>query len=101
MKTLERNIINLHGEVGKQWLRSLPVIVEKLSELWQLTNIVLVKNMSWNFVALAERSNTLPVVLKISCDKELIQSEYKTLRHFDGRGAIKAIDINAEYNALY
>lgn len=100
MKTLERNIINLHGEVGRQWLRSLPVIVEKLSELWQLTNIAPVKNMSWNFVALAEQNNTLPVVLKISCDKALIQSEYKTLRHFDGKGAIKAIDINAEYNAL-
>lgn len=100
MKTLERNIINLHGEVGKQWLQSLPAIVKKLSELWQLTNIVPVKNMSWNFVVLAKQNNILPVVLKISCDSELIQNEYKTLKHFDCRGSIRAIDINTEYNAL-
>lgn len=100
MKTLERNIINLYGKIGKEWLKSLPNIIEKLSKQWQLTNVKPVKNMSWNFVALATRKDNLPVVLKISCDKKLIQDEYNTLKQFDGNGAIKVLDIITEYNAL-
>lgn len=100
MKALERNIINSRGEAGKEWLKSIPIIVESLSKQWQLTNVTPVKNMRWNFVALATTSVNLPVVLKIGCDKNLIHDEYNTLKHFDGNGAINALEINIEYNAL-
>lgn len=56
--------------------------------------------MTWNYVALALQKNKHPVVLKISCDKQVIQDEYKALHHFDGHGSIKPLDINLEYNAL-
>lgn len=100
MKILEKNIINLYGETGKERLNSLPNMVEKLSKKWQLKDIKPVKNMSWNFVVLATQKDNHPVVLKISCDKKLIQDEYNTLKHFDGHGAISVLDINIEYNAL-
>lgn len=32
MKTLEKNITNLFGETGKEWLNSLPITLEKLSQ---------------------------------------------------------------------
>ena len=100
MKTLEKNIKNMLGEDGKKWLDSLPNLVEKLSHYWSLTHIKPVKNMNWNFVALAIQKNTDLVVLKISFDKQLIQNEYKTLKHFNGHGAIKVLDINKDDHAL-
>lgn len=100
MNTLEKNIINLYGETGKQWLNSLPSLIEKLSKQWQLIEIQPVKNMNYNFVALAKQKGNIPVVLKISCDNILIENEYNALTHFCGNGAIRVIAINSEDNAL-
>ncbi|MDQ8039109.1 MAG: hypothetical protein REH83_01745 [Rickettsiella sp.] len=82
MKILEKNITNLFGEAGKEWLNSLPITIEKLSQQWSLKHINPVNNMTWNYVTLALQENKRPVVLKISCDKQVIQDEYKALHHF-------------------
>jgi len=100
MKTVEKNVINTLGTRGAEWLRSLPLIIQKLSQHWQLTEITPVSNMSWNYVAYAKRNITNHVVLKISCDDKLILAEYRALIHFDSIGAIKVIDISKEHNAL-
>lgn len=97
---LEKNIINLLGSKGKIWLGSLPTIIEKLSDLWSLTDIRPVSNMSWNYVATAVMNAKKAVVLKISSDRRLIIDEYRTLQHFDGHGAIRVIHFNSEYYAM-
>jgi len=100
MDTFTKNIVNLHGEKGKQWLDSLPQQIERLKALWGLTEITPVDNMSWNYVAKAIQDNNSPVVLKISCDKDLIDHEYQALMHFNGHGSVNAIDYNSKCNAL-
>lgn len=100
MKTLEKNVVNAFGEEGRKWLHSLPEIVERLSHQWSLSYIQPVKNMSWNYVALALQKSNRPVALKISCDKKLILDEYKALQYFDGQGAVKVFEIDHENNAL-
>ena len=100
MQILEKNVTHTWGKKGKEWLSILPSIIESLSNYWSLTNIKPVNNMSYNYVALAFQQYTIPVVLKISCDQQLIQDEYKALKHFDGHGAIKILGINTEFNAL-
>ncbi|MCZ6913959.1 MAG: hypothetical protein O7C59_05525 [Rickettsia endosymbiont of Ixodes persulcatus] len=100
MRILKKNITNLFGKNGEEWLISLPKVVKKLAQQWSLAHIKPVNNMSWNYVALAFQENSLPIVLKISCDKQIIQDEYKALRHFDGHGSIKVLAINWQYNAL-
>ena len=100
MKILEKNIINCFAEKGRAWLDALPVTIEKLSAHWSLTDIKPVNNMSWHYVAFAIQNNKTPVVIKVGCDKKLIQDEYKVLHHFDGHSAIKVIDMNIDLNAL-
>lgn len=100
MKALEKNISNLYGQKGREWLDKLPVIIKELSDRWSLTQVKAVNNMSWNFVATAIQDHKIPIVLKISCGQQLIQHEYNSLKHFDGHGAIQVLDINAEYHAL-
>ncbi|MEM1243368.1 MAG: aminoglycoside phosphotransferase family protein [Pseudomonadota bacterium] len=100
MKTLEKNAINVWGEPGKLWLNQLADIIAQLSDHWNLSNIEAVTNMSYNYVAKSLRKNNTPVVLKFSCDKELIANEYRTLKHFKGQGSIKVFDIHRGLNAL-
>lgn len=99
-QTFEENIINAFGEAGRKWLYSLPNIIEKLAQQWSLTQIHPVKQLNWNYVALALLDNNKPVVLKISCDQQLIRDEYNALTHFAGHGSIRVFAINAEYNSL-
>lgn len=97
---LEKNVKNTFGEAGLKWIRSLPIIVEKLSDYWSLTNIAPANNMSWNYVVYAIQNNHDHVVLKISCDQTMLESEFRTLKHFDGHGAIRLIDHHSEYQAI-
>lgn len=100
MNALEKTVTNTWGHKGKDWLVKLPSIIKHLADYWSLTNINQVNNLSYNYVAIALQNNNIPVVLKVSCDEQLISDEYKALKHFDGHGAIKVLDINTEYNAL-
>lgn len=100
METLIKNVTNTWGDNGKAWLNQLPILIEFLSKHWSLTDIKPVSNLSYNYVALATQNNNKPVVVKISCDEQLIADEYKALQHFDGRGSIKVLDINTDHHAL-
>jgi len=99
MQKLEKNITNLFSDRGKQWLKSLPEIIDALSENWQLTNIQPVDNMTWNYVAKATCAIHGTVVLKVSCDEKLIHDEVKALEHFLGHGMVKLIEHDAKYHA--
>ena len=100
MNELKKNNINLFGERGKKWVVDLPQIVETLAERWQLTEIVPVGNMSWNYVAKASSKPHSSVCLKISIDGNLIADEIKALEHFNGHGMIQLIDHDTQLHAL-
>ncbi len=100
MKTLEKNITSLFGDKGKGWLEGLPLLLKTLSQHWSLTDLHPIVNMNWNFVAKAMKDDNTPVVIKISCDKKLIDDEIKALQHFNGHSCVQLIDVNAKYNAL-
>lgn len=97
---LEKNIINSLGSKGQAWLNNLPLMIEKLSKLWCLTDIAPVNNMSWNYVATGLMHNKESIVLKISSDKQLIFDEFQTLQHWNGHGAIRVIHFQPEYQAM-
>lgn len=100
MKSLNNNVINVWGTQGNSWFNRLPDIVAQLTQHWQLSHVTPVANMSYNYVAKATQNNTIPIVLKISCDKNLINDEYRALNYFKGKGSIRALDIYSDLNAL-
>jgi streptomycin 6-kinase len=100
MKNLTQNITRIFGKKGKLWLANLPLAVKALSDHWHLSKLTPVDNMTFNYVAKAVTHSNQPLVLKISCDEQLIQDEKQALAYFNGAGSIQLIDHNAEYNAL-
>lgn len=57
MKELEKNIINLYGEQGKQWLTSLSELTARIAIAHGLSHLNPVNNLSYNYVLSGLRGN--------------------------------------------
>ena len=89
------NIQNVFLEDGRAFVEALPDLVAEASAHWGLTNIEPASNLSYNFVAFANRGNQ-QVVLKIGLPNRETKSEMAALRLFNGEGACRLIDYNEE-----
>src|SRR5215207_9033148 len=93
------NMQNVFEEDGSKFLDALPDLIARASRRWGLTDIQPFDNLSYNFVALAKRSDS-NVVLKIGVPQEELTSEIEALRLFRGEGACRLIDSDAEQGFL-
>lgn len=98
-KKLKKNMLNLFGERGQNWLNTLPNMLAELADFWQLSSMTPVDNMTYHYVTKAIYQNQ-PVVLKVGFDKATIADEKEALNFFDGHASIRLIDSNDQYHAL-
>ncbi len=118
-----QTIKNTFGEDGEAWLSALPGLIAEASHRWGLTDIQPVPNLSYNFVSLAlsganesERSRSahpsaigfgkltpplrMEVILKLGVPNRELTGEIAALRFFNGRGACRLLDADAEKGLL-
>ena len=89
------NIEGVFGEAGKQLLAHLPALIVEASQRWGLTDVQPSSNLSYNFVAFANRGDE-QVVLKMGVPNRELKSEMAALRLFDGNGACRLLDYDEE-----
>jgi streptomycin 6-kinase len=89
------NIEGTFGEAGKQFLASLPVLIDQASQRWSLTDVQPSPTLSYNFVAFASRGEE-QVVLKLGVPNDEMRSEIAALRLFNGEGACRLIDYDED-----
>ncbi|MBL8089600.1 MAG: phosphotransferase [Anaerolineales bacterium] len=106
-KEFIQNIESVFEEDGKQFIKDFPSLIEDASSCWKLSNVQLVSNLSFNFVAYATSSLTPllkgegnNVVLKIGVPRAELISEIQALRLYDGNGACKLIEFDEEKGFL-
>jgi len=90
-KEFIQTIESVFDEDGKQFIKDLPKLVEDASSRWDLKDIKLVSNLSFNFVAYACRGEacltpTQNVILKIGVLREELISEINALKLYGGDG---------------
>ncbi|MFH0898618.1 MAG: aminoglycoside phosphotransferase family protein [bacterium] len=95
----KKNIISLYGRQGQQWLDDLPKLVEQCAAQWNLSELKVMGNLSFNYVLAGMQKNT-PVILKLGFSKPGIQREANALEHFAGHGCVKLLDQDISYGAL-
>jgi streptomycin 6-kinase len=111
-----QTIQNAFGDDGKRWLGSFPSLLEEAARLWGLMDIQPVPNLSYNFVAFAhlnmesnvgrrwlqsqETLHSTQVILKLGVPNRELASEIAALRCYNGRGACRLLDANAEKGML-
>ena len=89
------NIQNILQEDGRTFLESLSDVIAEASARWGLTDVEPAENLSYNFVAFANRGDA-QVVLKIGLPNDETKSEMAALRLFNGDGACRLIDYDEE-----
>ena len=89
------NIQNVFLEDGRAFLDALPDLIAEASAHWGLTNVEPAQNLSYNFVAFANRGD-VQIVLKIGLPNHETKSEMAALRLLNGQGACRLIDYDEE-----
>lgn len=100
MEELIVNITNIYGAGGERWINQLPDSLAALTEYWNLSDVIPVPNMTFNYVAKALLHQQKPVVLKMGYDKKSLENEKRALLDLNRQGSIDLIDYNRQYNAL-
>jgi streptomycin 6-kinase len=93
------NIEHYFNEEGKAWLPALPSLLDEATRRWGLT---LGKPflLSCNYVCEARGANGADLVLKAGVPNAELASEIEALRLYDGHGAVRLIDADAEKGLL-
>jgi len=89
------NIQNVFGEAGYAFLNALPDLIAEATVRWGLTDVQPVSNLSYNFVAFANRG-AKKVVLKMGVPNREMKSEMAALRLFNGEGACQLLECDEE-----
>lgn len=97
----KKNIETMFGEIGIQWLKTIPDKIEKYVDKFNLKNVELLKNLTYNVLLFAESDEYGPVVLKIEIPfKEMTIRESQALKLNGGRGACQCYYNNIDDGVL-
>ena len=91
---------SVYGERGRQWVERLPDLVRDCAERWNLRVSAPFPNLTFNFVAPAERDDGTRAVLKIGVPNPEFSTESAALRHFDGRGSTRLLSADEGAGAM-
>ena len=97
---LAERITDVHREAGTAWLSRLPDIIVECERRWSLKVFPPFDGLSYNYVAPAVRADGTDVVMKLGVPHDGLTAEIEALRHFDGRGAAKLLEVDPDLGAM-
>ncbi len=93
----KNGIISMFGTKGQNWLNNFPIMIEKYIRKFNLTNVEVLNDLTFNIVLFAECEEFGKVILKIGLpDFELLVRETIALENFKGKGACQCYYSNKE-----
>ncbi|HEX8720977.1 MAG TPA: aminoglycoside phosphotransferase family protein [Pyrinomonadaceae bacterium] len=95
-----RTTVALHGDAGRLWLEGLPALVGACAARWSLRVGRPFAPLTFNYAAPAEGPRGERLVLKLGVPARELLTEIEALRAFDGRGAARLVEADAEAGAL-
>lgn len=99
MSRFYENVTNLWGDEGREWLDSLPALVDEIAVKWSLTGLKPLQDLSYNYVLAGTRKGE-EVVLKVGFDAISVEQEMKALKFYKGIGSVKILDVDLRQGAL-
>lgn len=94
------NIKDIHGDVGRTWLKKLPATIETYAKKWALTIQPPFAELNYNYVTPAVTANGIPVVLKAGVPHREFISEVEALRAFAGQGISNLLKADTDMGVL-
>jgi len=96
----KRNILNIYGEIGQNWLANLPNMVSDFSIKHEIKIGHCYPDASFNYVAPATFNNGNEAVFKCSIPNDSLTHEAAALRHYDGSGCVKLLFFDREAGTM-
>jgi streptomycin 6-kinase len=93
-------MLELHGEQGLAWLEDLPQLVEQTAKRWSLLLGAPFEGLSYSYVAPGRRADGTQVVLKCTIPNRELTTEVQALRAYDGGGAVRLLEDDAEQGLI-
>ncbi len=94
------NIIDVHGEIGREWLERLPETISACADKWSLDILPPFEELSYNYVTPATTEDGLPVVLKAGVPSNELTDEIEALRVFDGNGISRLLKADTDLGVM-
>ena len=92
---------DVHGtEATNAWLQRLPSLLEEYAQRWQLKLLPPFENLSFHYVAPAERADGTPVILKTCEFSDEFEHGLAALRLFNGRGIARLLEYDEEQKVM-
>ncbi len=95
-----RQIIDVHGQAGVEWLARLPALVADVAARWSLTILPPFPKLSYNYVAPAVGPDGAALVLKAGVPQRELWDEIDALRLYDGHGIARLVAADRERGVL-
>ena len=86
------NLIDVHGEAGRNWLERLPTTLAHVATDWSLHILPPFPELNYNYVAPAVRADGTPAVLKAGVPNDEFKREIAALRVFEGNGMARLLE---------
>ena len=90
MNKFHQNILSKYSEEGQAWIDNLPKIIDVYAQKWDLTELIEVDNLSYNYV-LSGQKDLEGIILKISIEVKELKREIAALKGFADYGAVPII----------
>jgi streptomycin 6-kinase len=97
---LARNVAEVHGAAGAEWLSRLPALLADCARRWDLRLLPPEAELSYNYVTPVVRAGGQEAILKVGVPSRELLGEMGVLRFYDGRGAVRLLEADAELGAL-
>ena len=95
----QHTITGVFGPDGERWLQAFPALLDRLAKQWSL-DLLPPYNLSYNYVTPAVRADGTPVVLKVGVPNRELISEMTALRHYNGRGMVRLLEVDEDAGAM-
>lgn len=95
-----RRIQDTFGDNGDAWLEKFPQTLIGYAQNWNLDILPHIEHLSYNFVAPVRREDRGEAILKLGVPNHEITSEIAALRIYDGRGAARLLEADANGGAM-
>ncbi|HET8913975.1 MAG TPA: aminoglycoside phosphotransferase family protein [Ktedonobacteraceae bacterium] len=87
-------------EATNAWFQGLPALLEECAERWQLKLLPPFENLSFHYVAPAERADGTSVILKTCSLTDEFEHGLAALRIFNGRGIARLLEFDEEQKVM-
>lgn len=98
--SLRATVERVHGAAGRQWLATLPALLQECRARWRLVLAEPFADLSYNLVLPGHTYDGVAVVLKVGVPCRELLTEAAALKLFAGQGAARLLDEDAARGVL-